>query len=66
MTGAPRIPDEETRKRLSKQLRQGRLDLQEFGLQLEEILAGLEKHNREQKLKRIQRSRQYLEEASKQ
>lgn len=66
MTGAPRIPDEETRKRLSANLRQGILDLQEFGLQLDEILVGLEKHNREQKLKRIQRSRQYLEEASKQ
>lgn len=65
MTGEPRIPDEATRKRLLANLRQGILDLQEFGLQLDEILVGLEKHNREQKMKRIQRSRQYLEELSK-
>ena len=57
MTEQPRIPDEETRKRLSANLRQSRLDLQEFGLQLNEILAGLDKHIREQKRKRIERSR---------
>lgn len=65
MTQQPRIPDEETRKRLLNNLRQSRLDLQEFGLQLEEVLAGLEKHIREQKLKRIEKSRQHLSAISK-
>jgi len=62
MTEQPRIPDEATRKRLLDNLRQSRLDLQEFGLQLDEVLAGLEKHIREQKLKRIERSRQNIQD----
>jgi hypothetical protein len=48
------IPDEETTKRLLKKLRQGILDLQEFGFQLEEVQAGLDKHIREQKMKRLE------------
>jgi hypothetical protein len=62
MTEQPRIPDEATRKRLLDNLRQSRLDLQEFGLQLEEVLAGLEKHIREQKFKRIERTRQNIKD----
>ncbi|MBW4577526.1 MAG: hypothetical protein KME08_20015 [Aphanothece sp. CMT-3BRIN-NPC111] len=62
MTEQARIPDEATRKRLTDNLRQGILDLQEFGLQLDEVLAGLEKHIREQKLKRIERSRQNIQD----
>ncbi len=46
MTEVPQIPNEETRKRLSTNLRRSILELQEFGLQLEEILASLEKHIR--------------------
>lgn len=49
----PRIPDREIRPRLLTNLRQTRLELEEFGLQLEEVIAGLEKHIREQKLRRI-------------
>ena len=60
MTNQPRIPDEETRKRLSANLRQARLDLQEFGLQLEEVEALLDQQIREQKRKRIQTQRQNL------
>lgn len=65
MNNEPRIPDEETRKRLSMNLRKARLDLEEFGLQLDEIEAGLDKHIREQKMKRLEKSRQYLEQMSK-
>jgi hypothetical protein len=50
------IPNPETRKRLVTNLRQTRLDLQDFGLQLEELLAGVEKEIREQKLKRLQKN----------
>jgi hypothetical protein len=52
------IPNEETRKRLLKKLRQGILDLQEFGFQLEEVQAGLDKHIREQKMKRLETRRE--------
>lgn len=58
LTNQPRIPDPETRARLLSSLRQTRLQLEEFGLQLEEIIAGLEKHIREQKLQRIANTKQ--------
>ena len=51
------IPNSETRKHLVNNLRQTRLELQDFGLQLEELLAGIEKEIREQKLKRLEKSR---------
>lgn len=60
MTNQPRIPDAETRARLLSSLRQTRLELEEFGLQLEEVIAGLEKHIREQKLQRIEKAKQKL------
>ena len=60
MTEQPRIPDEQTRKRLLANLRQGILDLQEFGLQLEEVEALLDQQVREQKRKRIEIQRQNL------
>jgi hypothetical protein len=56
----PRIPDEETRKRLLANLRQTRLDLQEFGLQLDEVEALLDRDIREQKMKRLEKRRAYL------
>jgi hypothetical protein len=52
------IPDEETRKHLLKKLHQGILDLQEFGFQLEEVQAGLDKHIRKQKMKRLETRRE--------
>lgn len=60
MTNQARIPDPETRARLLSSLRQTRLELEEFGLQLEEIIAGLEKDIREQKLQRIEKAKQKL------
>jgi hypothetical protein len=54
------IPNEETRKNLVTNLRKNRLDLQEFGFQLEEVLAILEKELREQRLKRLEKNKQNL------
>jgi hypothetical protein len=46
------IPNLETRKKLVASLRQTRFELQDFGLQLEELLANIEKEIRDQKLER--------------
>lgn len=54
------IPNEETRKRLVSNLRKNRVELQEFGFQLEELLAQMEKEVREQKLKRLEKTKQNL------
>lgn len=58
MMEQPQIPDEETRKRLIKNLRKTRLELQEFGLELEEIIVLLEKDIRQQRLRRLQKSKE--------
>lgn len=63
MTKQARIPDEETRKRLLANLRQTRINLQEFGLQLEELLAQIEQDIREKKLKRLEKVKQNLKTA---
>lgn len=60
MNEKPFIPNQETRKKLVSNLRQTRLDLQDFGLQLEELLAGIEKEIREQKAKRLEQYKQNL------
>jgi DNA-binding transcriptional regulator YhcF (GntR family) len=57
-----RIPDEETRKNSLKNLRQSILDLQELGIQLEEIEAGLDKNIRDRKIKYIENKRENLNE----
>jgi len=54
------IPNEETRKKLVSNLRKNRVQLQEFGFQLEELLAQMEKEVREQKLKRLETTKQNL------
>ena len=54
------IPNQQTRKRLVTNLRKSRLDLQEFGFELEELLASLEKEVREQKLKRLEQIKHNL------
>jgi hypothetical protein len=54
------IPNETTRNRLLVNLRQTRLDLQEFGLQLEEILAHLDKDIRQQKIQRLNQKKQLI------
>jgi hypothetical protein len=56
MSREPRIPDLETRKRLLKNLRQTRLEMAQFSLEMDEIIARLEQHNRQQRLKRLQQS----------
>ncbi|PSF36220.1 hypothetical protein C7H19_13485 [Aphanothece hegewaldii CCALA 016] len=54
------LPDPEKVKQTVAKLRQTRLELQEFGIELEEIIALLEKNIREQRLKRIQKSKEIL------
>ena len=49
------IPNEETRQRLIANLHKTRLELQEFGFELEEIIAQIEKDIREQKLRRLRK-----------
>jgi len=56
-----RIPDEATRKRLLRQLRQTQLEMRQATLMLDEVIAALEKHNREQKWQRLQRRRAFLD-----
>ncbi len=60
MNEQPAIPNQETRKQLVINLRQTRLNLQDFGLQLEELLAGVEKEIRKQKSKRLEQYKQNL------
>lgn len=60
MTEEACIPDEATRKRLLANLRKTRLDLQEFGFQLEELLAQIEKDIRQQKMKRFEEVRSLI------
>jgi hypothetical protein len=55
MTEELQIPNKETRQRLIANLRKTRLNLQEFGLELEELIAGIEKDIREQRLKRLEK-----------
>jgi hypothetical protein len=59
-----RIPNEEIRKSSLKDLRQSILDLQEFGFQLEKIEAGLDKHIRDRKMKRMENKRENLNKVS--
>ena len=54
------IPNQQTRKYLITNLKKSRLDLQEFGLELEELLASLEKQVRKQKLKRLEQNKYNL------
>jgi uncharacterized small protein (DUF1192 family) len=60
MTETYPLPDPEKVKQTVAKLRQTRLELQEFGLELEEIIALLEKDIRQQRLKRLQKSKETL------
>lgn len=51
------IPNIEKRKHLINNLRQSRLQLQEFGLDLDELLAGIEKEIREKKREKLKKIR---------
>jgi hypothetical protein len=50
------MPDPKTAERLLANLRRTHLEMQEFNLELEEISAKLENHNRQQRLQRVRRS----------
>lgn len=52
----PRIPDLETRQRLLKNLRQTRLEIAQFNLELDKVISLLEQHSRQQKLQRSKQS----------
>lgn len=54
------IPSEQTRKYLITNLKKSRLDLVEFGFELEELLTSIEKEIREQKLIRLERNKYKL------
>ncbi len=53
MSQQPRIPDAKTSKRLLTNLRRTRLEMQEFNLELEEIIAQLDQQLCQQNLKRV-------------
>lgn len=54
------IPNIEKRRNLINNLRQSRLQLQEFGLDLDELLAGIEKEIREKKRNRLAKNKSSL------
>ena len=56
MNNQPYIPDPEVDKRLLGNLRRARLEMEEVGLQLEEVIARLDDNLRKQRLKRVQKS----------
>jgi phage shock protein A len=61
MDKQPRIPDTETSKRLLTNLRRTRLEMEEFNLQLDQIIARFEQELSQQKLQRVRRSLANLE-----
>ncbi len=56
MNTPPYMPDPEVDKRLLSNLRLARLEMEELGLELEELIAKLDENLRPEKLKRIKRS----------
>jgi hypothetical protein len=54
------IPSEQTRKHLVTNLKKSRLDLVEFGFELEELLTTIEKKIRQQKLTRLEQNKYKL------
>jgi hypothetical protein len=64
MNKQPHIPDPETSKRLLANLRRTRLEMEEFNLQLDEIIARFEQDLSQQKLQRVRRSLANLKSAN--
>lgn len=58
----PLMPTPPLDPRLLSNLRRARLEFEELGLQLDEVLARLDEEIRKQKLKRIQKSLSLLDE----
>jgi hypothetical protein len=56
MTNKPMMPDPSVDQRLLGNLRRARLEIEELGLQLDEVLARFDEEIRQQRLKRIQTS----------
>lgn len=53
MSNLPPIPNQETRNRLLNNLRRTNLELEEFGLELDKIMAILEQEKQQNKLNRV-------------
>jgi hypothetical protein len=62
MSNEPLMPDVSVDRRLLGNLRHARLELEELGLQLDEVLARFDQADRHQKLQRIQQSLGLLKE----
>jgi hypothetical protein len=56
MTDQPLMPNSSVDQRLLGNLRSARLEMEELGLQFDEVLARFDGEIRQQKLKRIQKS----------
>jgi hypothetical protein len=56
MTDQPLMPNPSVDQRLLGNLRRARLEMEELGLQFDEVLARFDEEIRQQKLKRIQKS----------
>jgi hypothetical protein len=56
MTDQPLMPSPSVDQRLLSNLRRARLEIEELGLQFDEVLARFDEEIRQQKLKRIQKS----------
>jgi hypothetical protein len=56
VSNQPIMPDPSVDARLVKNLRRARLDLEEVGLQLEEVIAKFDETSRQQRLERIKQS----------
>jgi hypothetical protein len=56
MTNQPIMPNSSVDQRLLGNLRRARLEMEEVGLQFEEVLAKFDEEIRQQRLKRIQKS----------
>lgn len=64
MKNQPLMPSPSVDSRLLSNLRRARLEFEELGLQLEEVIARFDEEIRKQKLKRIQKSLSILDEKS--
>jgi hypothetical protein len=62
MTDKPLMPNPSVDQRLLGNLRRARLEMEELGLQFDEVLARFDKEIRQQKLKRIQKSLSVVDE----
>jgi hypothetical protein len=56
MTDQPLMPNPSVDQRLLGNLRRARLEMEELGLQFDEVIARFDEEMRQQKLKRIQKS----------